>query len=107
MLGFPKQQQNRCDDYLAWIRSQPSVQSGEMGCVAHHPVGNRCSTVKVSDFLAIPLTDAEHRRLHDRGWREWEAEHGNQYEHAARMMDRAISEGILSVDRKVARRAAQ
>lgn len=106
-MSFPKDPQNRCEEYLVWVRAQPSVLSGHMGCLAHHIIGhNRCSSIKTSDFLAIPLTDAEHKRLHDHGWREWEAEHGSQLEYSARTMDRAISEGILVCDRKAARRAA-
>lgn len=98
---------NRCDEYLAWIRSQPSVESGRMGCVSHHMIGHgRCGTAKTSDFLAIPLTDDEHRRLHDHGWKAWEERNGSQLEHAARMLDRAISQGILTIDRRAARRAA-
>lgn len=104
--GFPKDPQNRCDAYLAWVRSQPSVVSGAMGCVAHHVCGGRYSTQKTSDFLAIPLTDAEHKVLHDHGWREWEAEHGQQLAFSARMLDRAIAEGILTINKKAALRAA-
>lgn len=106
-MMLPKSAANRSDEYLAWVRSLPSVQSGRMGCVAHHTIGHgRCGTSKTSDLLAIPLTDDEHKVLHDRGWAAWEALHGSQLEHAARTMDRAVSEGILIVDTRAARRAA-
>jgi hypothetical protein len=106
-IGFPKSKPNRGDAYLAWVRAQPSVESGSIGCVAHHIVGHgRCSTSKSSDFLAIPLTDAEHKRLHDQGWREWEARCGSQLEHAARLLDQAIAAGILQLDARAALRAA-
>ena len=94
----------RSPEYLAWVRSQPSVESGHYGCVAHHPVGHgRLSTLKVSDYFAIPLTDAEHKRLHDEGWRRWEERCGSQMEHAARVLEQAIREGVLVLDKKAAR----
>ena len=90
--------------YLAWIRSMPSVQSGKYGCVAHHMVGHgRLSTQKSSDYFAIPMTDAEHRVLHDHGWPAWEEKHGSQLEHAARMMEQAIRQEVLVLDPKVAK----
>lgn len=104
--SFQKVRTNRSDAYLAWVRAQPSVESGMMGCVAHHFIGHgRCSTSKTSDFLAIPLMPDEHRRLHDHGWAEWERQNGSQLEHAARLLDRAIAEGILNIDNKAALRA--
>lgn len=107
MSSFQKVRANRSDAYLAWVRAQPSVESGMMGCVAHHVVGHgRCGTVKSSDFWCLPLTDSEHRRLHDHGWAEWERQNGSQLEHAARLLDRAIAEGILNIDNKAALRAA-
>jgi len=103
--GFPKPPPAlRSADYLAWVRCQPSVESGKYGCVAHHVIGNgRCSTLKTSDYFAIPLTDEEHRRLHDHGWRAWEERNGSQMEHAARVMEQAIREGVLEVNKATAR----
>lgn len=106
MTNFKPEPANRCEEYLAWIRSQPSVESGERGCVAHHVLGNRYGTLKTSDFLAIPLTDLEHKRLHQ-DWREWERLHGPQRAHSAELLDRAISLGLFSADTKAMRRAAQ
>lgn len=54
-----------CPAYLAWVRTLPSAASGRIGCVAHHRIGGRFSQHKVSDFETMPLTDDEHRELHD------------------------------------------
>jgi len=90
--------------YLKWVRAQPSVESGQYGCIAHHLIGGgRFSTLKTSDYLAIPLTDAEHRVLHDKGWRAWEALHGSQKEHAADVLLQAIIEGVLVLDKRAAK----
>ena len=78
--------------YLAWVRSQPSCISGKSPCVAHHIIGQRWSQAKSSDTLAIPLTDAEHKKLHE-SWTDWEAMHGSQWMHAARTLNRAIAGG--------------
>jgi hypothetical protein len=94
----------RSPEYLAWVRSQPSVESGQYGCIAHHPVGHgRLSTLKCSDYFAIPLTDAEHKVLHDKGWKAWEERNGSQLEHAARIMEQAIREGVLCLDKRAAK----
>ena len=93
----------RSPEWLSYVRSLPSVQSGAYGCVAHHVVGGRFSTLKTSDFLAIPLTDAEHKILHDKGWRAWEALHGSQREHAADVLLQGITDGVLTLDKRAAR----
>lgn len=104
-FGFPKPPPAlRSPEYLAWVRSQPSVESGHYGCVAHHCIGGgRCSTLKTSDYFAIPLTDLEHKALHDHGWRAWEEKNGSQLEHAARVMEQAIREGVLVLDKRAAK----
>ena len=86
-----KLRQHRDSEYLKWVREQPSVISGKTGCVAHHPIGQRFSQQKCSDYLAIPLTDAEHKKLHE-SWPDWEAKHGSQWMFAARTMLRAIDD---------------
>lgn len=94
---FPKERAARDRAYLDWVRGQPCVVTGMYGVEAHHVIGHgRCGTVKTSDYLAIPLTREMHRRLHDKGWRAWEAEHGSQLEHAARTLERAVAEGFFS-----------
>lgn len=103
---FQKVRPNRSEAYLAWIRRQPSIESGAYGCVAHHPVGHgRYGTSKCDDYLCLPLTDAEHKRLHDQGWREWEERNGSQLEHAARMLVKAISEGVLELNKRAVKEA--
>jgi len=87
----------RSEPYLAWVRTLASVQSGKRSCIAHHPVGHgRLSSLKVSDFYAIPLTDAEHKILHDGGWDSWERDNGLQYDHAATVLKQAIACGVLA-----------
>jgi hypothetical protein len=83
----------RDEAYLAWVRTQPSCISGQMGCEAHHPIGQRYSQSKCSDYLAIPLTHAEHMELHW-CWGLWEAANGSQWMHAARTLERAIRAGF-------------
>lgn len=92
----------RDPDYLAWVRSQPSCISGNMGYDPdtgerandpHHPKGHGLGgTVKCSDYLAIPLTREEHRAFHAMGWQSWEVKYGSQWEHAARTMERYLAE---------------
>lgn len=87
---------HECPQYLAYVRTLPSVESGLMGCVAHHPVGHgRGGNRKCSDFLAIPLTDAEHKRLHNEGWPAWEERCGSQLDHAAKILAQACNDGLL------------
>ncbi len=83
----------RDEAYLAWVRTQPSVISGRMGCEAHHVISKRFSSQKTSDYLAIPLTPDEHRKLHE-NWPAWEREHGEQRAHSSTVMERAIAIGF-------------
>lgn len=86
----------RSEPWLAYVRTLPSVESGHVGCVAHHSIGSgRCSTLKTSDYFAIPLTDAEHKKLHHWGWAEWERKNGNQLGHAFMVLEKAIIAGVL------------
>lgn len=87
----------RNEAYLAWVRSQPSVESGNRPCVSHHVIGNgRLSSLRTSDYFAIPLTDAEHKRLHDEGWNAWEARCCSQLDHSLTLVRRAIRQGVLA-----------
>lgn len=87
----------RSEAWLAYVRSLRSVQSGKRVCVAHHLIGNgRLSNLKTSDFFAIPLTDAEHKVLHDGGWQEWERNHGPQFDHAFNVLQQGIENGVLA-----------
>jgi hypothetical protein len=85
----------RSADWLQYVRSLPCVVTGRHGCVAHHIVGGRYSTLKTSDFLAIPLADAEHKLLHDHGWRTWELAHGDQLHYSLRTLEQGIRDGVL------------
>lgn len=86
----------RSEPYLAWVRTQPSAVSGKMGCVAHHLIGHgRCGTEKTHDYWAIPLTDAEHKELHDKGWKWFEAKYCSQFVLACQTLGRATETGVL------------
>ncbi len=89
----------RSEPYLAWVRTLPSVVSGQPGCIAHHLTGygSRGNT-KVHDFWTIPLTGNEHNlgvgSLHS-GPETWEAEHGNQWGHVAVTLKTALDFGLF------------
>jgi alpha-galactosidase len=88
--------------YLAWVRTLPSALSGKSPCVAHHLIGHgRLSQRKCSDYLSMPLTDQEHRDLHDMGWRQWEQTYGKtQHQLVVETLMEALRLGILSFDER-------
>lgn len=93
--------------YLAWVRSLPSAASGQLGCIAHHRIGYRYSQRKVSDYETMPLTDAEHKRLHNHGVHEFEREIGkSEREMICATLLEAIRLGVLVLDTKAAREVA-
>lgn len=49
--------------YRAWIRTLPSVVSGEMGCDAAHTGDDGGMSMKASDYSCVPLTRDEHEEL--------------------------------------------
>lgn len=67
------------DGHLAFIRTLPSVLSGQFGCEACHirygdPTYRKKHTGKAQkpdDAWALPLTPTEHRDQHDGNEREW------------------------------------
>jgi len=61
---IPKKPRQTSQDYLKWIRSQPSVVSGKTPCEAAH-LHSRGAWG--SDYSAIPLTHEEHQEFHRRG----------------------------------------
>ena len=63
----------RNPDYLAYIRRQPClVCGGACGpSEAHHEYGHGTS-IKGSDFRALPLGTKHHRERHDKGRRFWD-----------------------------------
>jgi len=90
-----KQKTYRSKKYLAWLREQPSVISGQPGEV-HHIIGEGMGGMgtKASDLLAFSLTRIEHTALHHDS-RQWEARHGPQWKHVALTLERAAREGAL------------
>ena len=61
-----------------WIREQPSVVSGERGCVNAHvpPYGDASGTGRKADARwVVPLTIEEERELHRVGRQTFEEEH--------------------------------
>lgn len=91
------------DDYLRYVRALPCCGCGVHGQQqAHHPIGQRFSSAKVSDCLAIPLCEPCHTLLH-KNWLEWEDRHGSQWMHAAQTFDQARRDGVWNLDKKCAR----
>lgn len=90
----------RSREWLDWVKAQPSVVSGKTPCDPHHIKGYSWITgsggkIKGDDLYAIPITRDEHREGDDTGWDTWEAKHGSQLEHWAKIVGRAIREGVL------------
>lgn len=93
-------------EYLAFVRSLPSAASGMIGCVAHHRIGGRLSQHKVSDFEAMPLTDGEHRELHD-GMDAFVEKYGKTESDMVKgTLLEAIRLGVLTFDARAARELA-
>lgn len=86
------------EKYLKWVKSLPSVISHMPADDAHHLIGHGMGGMgtKVSDYLTFPLTRLEHSELHDKGWKAWEAQHGEQWRYVALTLLRAIQEGVLT-----------
>ena len=66
------------EDYQRWLRTQPSVVSGQPADDLHHVSGRGFGgmATKPCDLLRIPLTRAEHRELHSMGWKTFEISTG-------------------------------
>ena len=92
-MRFPKEDVWRCPDYLKWVRSLPSVVSGQPSDDAHHiKRPGFGGTVKCSDLFTIPLTREEHAHFHIMGWRTWEKTyHVCQKSAALRTIERAVT----------------
>lgn len=90
-MNLQKQLPWRSKKYTDWVSSLPSCVSGLPADDPHHiKCPGMGGSVKCSDFFTIPLTRAEHREFHDRGWKAWEADHGSQWEHVARTQAKAL-----------------
>lgn len=93
----------RSEAYLAFVRTLPSVISGDKPCVAHHLVGHglKGNGTKVHDMLTFPLTEIEHTRgkgaLHAIGSHAWEIEHDDQRVYVLQTIVEAIHRGIFVV----------
>lgn len=87
--------------YLAWLKEQPCVVTGQRPVDVHHLIGHglRATGRKTTDWLAIPLALHLHRdsaeAIHVIGCKEWERRYGSQLEHAARTLLAAIYAGVL------------
>ena len=86
----------RCQNYLDWVKSQPSCISGLPADDAHHIKGMSSHPgAKPSDLWVIPLTREEHTELHAMGWLQWEFKYAPQLWHAKKIIDRAVESGVL------------
>lgn len=87
----------RNDRYTDWVKSQPSVISGQPADDPHHLIGHGQGGMgtKSSDLYTIPLTRIEHNELHNIGWKEWESRYGSQWRFVAETLAKAITEGVL------------
>lgn len=98
MIDLTKHKTWRSEKYLAWVRTQPSVVSGQEGTEPHHIKGHGMGgSVKAPDYMTIPLTREEHTNGHAIGWKTWEKLHGSQLEYVARTLGRAIEEGVIKL----------
>ncbi len=80
------------EERVAWIQSQPSVVSGKGPCVAAH-VKTGGMGRKADARWIVPLTDAEHKELHQIGTKSFEAKYGASLEfHAERINQRFLKE---------------
>jgi hypothetical protein len=62
---LPKNPRIELKDHLDYVRSLPSIASGQEGCIAHHLLmGWGRKGEKPHDFWTVPLTPAEHDELH-------------------------------------------
>ncbi len=83
MASYPKTKAYRNEKYLKYIRSLPSLFSGERGTeydrmvAAHQGFGKKGTALKPPDTQAVPLRYLEHQALHQVGEKTfW----GSQYE---------------------------
>lgn len=100
MKDLTKHKTWRCQEYLDWVKARPSCISGQPADDFHHIKGHGMGgTVKAPDWAVIPLTREEHSWFHSPagGCITWEKTHGNQLEHVARTLGRAIELGIITI----------
>ena len=79
----------RDPEYLAWIRTLPSVISGRTPCDACHTGEDGGMATKASDASCVPMTRDEHQEYHRIGKRAFERLHGVRFAAIARALRRA------------------
>jgi len=95
----------RCQNYLDWVKSQPSCLTGKPAHDPHHiigigqDIGRNC---KPSDLWTMALTRTEHDAFHDHGPKGWEmpyisVENLWQLWYAKQTIDRAFELGVLKL----------
>ena len=87
---IPKKPRQTSQDYLKWIREQPSIVSGKHPCEAAHL---HARGAWGSDYSAIPLTHEEHSALHLKGLDAMEYKwHLNPWHEAWKLVTRYFTE---------------
>ena len=97
-MSRPKLSRWQSEAYLKFVRSQPCVVTGTTeGVEAHHVIGHGQSgmAMKTHDLMAFPLSHAEHMKLHDGGWQQWERQHGSQLGHVMATINKAAGLGVF------------
>lgn len=84
----PRKGPPRDPQYLAWIRTLPSVISGYGPCEACHTGSDGGMSMKASDYSCVPMTPAEHREYHQIGKHAMESKYGISYARAVRRLMR-------------------
>lgn len=74
--------------YLAWIRLQPSVVSGNWPCEAAHTGSDGGIGIKASDTSCIPLTHYEHCEYHQMGRVAYGLLHGLDFVSLVKQLNR-------------------
>ena len=88
MAPIPKNKPYRDKKYTDWVKSQPSVISGQPADDAHHLIGHCTGGMgtKVSDLWTLPLTRQEHQEIHQIGHKSWEHKYGSQWKFVAQTL---------------------
>jgi heterodisulfide reductase subunit B len=93
----------RSPEYLAYVRTLACCGCGIYGQHhAHHNIAQRFSSAKAGDDWAMALCPLCHSKLHE-GWRDWEEQYGTQDRHCLETISQAIRDGVLVIDKKLAK----
>ena len=97
-MNLLKQKPFRSKKYLAYIRSQLCFVTGRQAEIAHHIInckfGGGMGT-KPSDLFTLPMTVEAHQQLHHNP--KLFEEKFDQKKLTLEMIEKAVSEGVLSV----------